>query len=56
MVKQHHAAKYGGPQYEGPFKIATVFQNRTVRIKKKSYYDMVNIRQIKPYALYTPEP
>ena len=56
MVKQHHAAKYGGPQYEGPFKIVTVFQNGTVRIKKKTYYDTVNIRQIKPYAPYTPEP
>jgi hypothetical protein len=30
-------------QYEGPYAIVTVNDNGTVRIKKKRFYDTVNI-------------
>ena len=34
---------------EGPFEITKVFPNGTVRIKRGAYYEIINIRRIKPY-------
>jgi hypothetical protein len=32
MVKQHNSTKYGEPEYKGPYTIATVNENGTIRI------------------------
>ena len=47
--------KYGGPEYKGPYAITTVNDNGTVHIQWRKFYDVVNIRNIKPYycLLYT---
>jgi transposase InsO family protein len=49
MMKRHNQTKYGGPQYEGPYAIVTVNDNGTVRIKRRAFYDTINIRNVKPY-------
>ena len=49
MFKKHNQTKYGGPEYEVPYKIVTINDNGTVRIKKRKFYDNVNVRNIKPY-------
>ena len=41
--------KFSGPEYEGPYIISTVNVNGTVRVQKRKYYNVVNIRNIKPY-------
>ena len=50
LVKQHNQTKYGGPEYDGPYPISAVNANGTVRVRKTNYYDIVNIRNIKPYT------
>ena len=50
MIKQHNATKYGGPEYTGPYVIAAVNDNGTVRIRKGTYYETVNIRNVKPFV------
>ena len=49
MLKKYNQNKYGSPEYEGPFAITTVNDNSTVRIQQRKFYDVVNIRNIKPY-------
>ncbi len=49
LVKAHTSTKYGGPQFEGPYPIAAVNDNGTVRIRKQKYFDVINIRNCKPY-------
>lgn len=49
LIKVHNNTKYSGPEYEGPYTISTVNVNGTVRVRKQKYYDIVNIRNIKPY-------
>ena len=49
MLKKYNQHKYGGPEYEGPYAITTVNDNGTVRIQRRKFYDVVNIRNIKPY-------
>ena len=49
MLKKYNQHKYGGPEYEGPYAITTVNDNSTVRIQRRKFYDVVNIRNIKPY-------
>ena len=49
MLKKYNQHKYGGPEYEGPYAITTVNDNGTVRIQRRKFYDIVNIRNIKPY-------
>jgi len=41
--------KFGGPEYEGPYVITAVNDNGTVTIRKQTYFDTINMRQIKPY-------
>ena len=48
-LKKYNQHKYGGPEYEGPYAIAMVNDNGTVRIQRRKFYDVVNIRNIKPY-------
>ena len=48
MLKKYNQHKYGGPEYKGPYAIATVNDNGTVRIQWCKFYDVVNIRNIKP--------
>ena len=49
MLKKYNQHKYGGPEYEGPYAITTLNDNGTVRIQRRKFYDVVNIRNIKPY-------
>ena len=50
LVKSRRNAKYGSPECEPyPCRITRINANGTVQIKKRRYYDVVNIRQIKPY-------
>ena len=42
-------SKFGGDAYEGPYEIVQVNGNGTVRMKKGSVTDTVNIRNIHPY-------
>jgi ABC-type oligopeptide transport system substrate-binding subunit len=49
LFKKYNQTKYGGPEYEGPYKIVKVNDNGTVRIKRRKVYDIVNVRNIKPY-------
>jgi hypothetical protein len=49
MMKRHNQTQYGGPRYEGPYAIVTVNVNGTVRIKRRKFYDTMNIRNLKPY-------
>ena len=42
-------SKYGTDPYSGPFKIAQVNDNGTVKLKKGCMTDTYNIRNIKPY-------
>jgi hypothetical protein len=47
LLKQHNPTKYGGPEYEGPYKITVVNAISTVHIHKAKY--VVNIRNVKAY-------
>ena len=49
MLKKYNQHKYGGPEYKGPYAITTVNDNGTVRIQRRKFYDVINIRNIKPY-------
>ena len=49
LKKVENNTKYGGPEYEGPYVITDVYDNGTVRIRKNTFIDTINIRQIKPY-------
>ena len=49
MLKKYNQHKYGGPEYEGPYAITMVNDNGTVHIQRRKFYDVVNIRNIKPY-------
>ena len=49
MLIKYNQHKYGGPDHEGPYAITTVNDNGTVRIQRRKFYDVVNIRNIKPY-------
>ena len=49
MLKKYNQHKYGGPEYKGPYAITTVNDNGTVHIQRHKFYDIVNIRNIKPY-------
>ena len=42
-------AKFGSDPWDGPHEIVKVNDNGTVRLKKGSVIETVNIRQIKPY-------
>ena len=46
MLKKYNQHKYGSPEYEGPYAITTVNDNGTVRIQRRKFYDVVNIRNI----------
>ena len=46
--KNENNTKYGGPAYHGPYIIATVNDNGTVRIWNQKYYEVMNIRNVKP--------
>ena len=48
MLKKYNQKKYGGPEYEDPYEITTVNDNGTVRIQWHKFYDVINIRNIKP--------
>ncbi len=49
LFKSEIKTKYGDDIWEGPYTIVRVNDNGTVRIKRKKFYDTVNIRLIKPY-------
>jgi hypothetical protein len=49
LWKNEMVRKYGTNPYSGPYPIIKVFDNGTVRLKRGSIYDVVNIRNIKPY-------
>ena len=50
MLKTEDKTKYGRDQYEGPYVILRINNdNGTVRFKKNSILDTVNIRNIHPY-------
>jgi hypothetical protein len=49
MFKKYNQTKYGGPEYEGPYKIVTVNDNGTDVSKDKKFYVVVNVRNVKPY-------
>ena len=49
LVRSVHKAKYKGDPYIGPYKITAVNNNGTVRYKKGTVINTINIRQIKPY-------
>ena len=49
LMKKESKSKYGHASYEGPFTIAKVNTNGTVRIRKGAVTDTFNIRLIKPY-------
>ena len=50
MLKTEDKTKYGRDQYEGPYVILRVNNdNGTVRFRKNSIQDTVNIRNIHPY-------
>ena len=46
---KYNQHKYGGPEYEGPYAITTINDNGTARFQWRKFYDVVNIRNIKPY-------
>ena len=48
LQKVENNTKYG-PEYEGPYVITDVYDNGTVRIRKNTFIDTINIRQIEPY-------
>ena len=48
LVDEKPLSKYN-PKYSGPFRVCAVNENGTLRIKKKSYYDTINIRNVYPY-------
>jgi len=48
LVDEKPLSKYD-PKYTGPFRVCAVNENGTLRIKKKSYYDTINIRNVYPY-------
>ena len=50
MLKKYNQHKYDSPEYEGPYTITTVNDNGTVRIQWRKFYDVVIIRNIKPYC------
>ena len=49
MPKKYNQHKYGSPEYKGPYAITTVNDNGAVRIQWRKFYDVANIRNIKPY-------
>lgn len=48
LVDEKPLSKYN-PKYSGPFRVCAVNDNGTLRIKKHSYYDTINIRNVYPY-------
>ena len=49
MLKKYNQHKYGGPECKCPYAITMVNDNGTVHIRWRKFYDVVNIRNIKPY-------
>ena len=50
LVRNKTNTKYSGPEFDPtPCRITAIYDNGTVQIKKRRYYDTINIRQIKPY-------
>jgi len=49
LIKDAESTKYSKPPWQGPYVITQVNDNGTVRIRKGSVTDTVNIRQIKPF-------
>ena len=49
LIKVASNTKYNSPEYEGPYLINTAHANGTVWVQKNKYYEIVNIRNIKPY-------
>ena len=47
MLKKYNQNEYGGPEYEDA--ITMVNDNCTVHIQWCNFYDVANIRNIKPY-------
>ena len=41
--------KFGQDPFEGPFRVVQVYDNGTIRIRKKRVEDTVSIRLVKPY-------
>jgi hypothetical protein len=57
MVLMQHkpTTKLGNPEFEDtPCSVTAVYDNGTVQIKKKKYYETVNIHQSKPYISPVP--
>jgi hypothetical protein len=50
MTKNDNHTKYGGPEWNGPYRITEVYDNGTVRIRKDKFFETINIRNIKPYV------
>ena len=48
MVKNQNSTVYGSPEFDGAYTIATVNDNGTVRIWNQNYYEVMNIRNVKP--------
>jgi len=48
-AKSKSTTKFGCSKFEStPYPITAVYDYGTVQIKKKRYYDAINIRQIQP--------
>ena len=43
LQKVENNTKYGSSEYEGPYVITDVYDNGTVRIRKKAFIDTINI-------------
>lgn len=48
LVDEKPLSKYDS-KYSGPFRVCAVNNNGTLKIKKHSYYDTINIRNVYPF-------
>lgn len=50
MAIRDRSLKHGEPQYNGPYCILEVRNNRTVKVQTEKYTQILNIRQVFPYT------
>jgi len=50
LVDEKPLSKYDS-KYSGPFRVCAINNNGTIKIKKNSYYDTINIRNVYPFHI-----
>ena len=49
LLTKTKRTKHGKREYDGPYTVLNIHTNEIVRIQKKTYSEVVHLKQIKPY-------